>query len=188
MKTFCLIAILGLQSAGDPLPLREGAAWTYVVEDRTAESVTSSRKAVAHVGSTSEIGGEAWTKVSNWLGYERCWLRAAGAKIQLRLDSEEDAPVLTIVNLEAKAGAQWSGTLGDKTLRFRMEGRQDETFGTKYIRALDISVLFGGHEGHGHPAPRGRFRFAEGIGILEARLAQDLDCHSSAMRTYRLVP
>lgn len=188
MKLVCLIPVLGLLGQGDPLPLREGSSWTYVVEERTAEAVTSSRETEARIGAAREIGGVRWIEVTHWLGYERCWLRAAKDSIQLRLETAEEAPALTIVRLDAKAGTEWTGTLGDKTLKFRLEGRQDVSFGEKQVSALHVSIAFGGHEGHSHPAPRGSFRFAEGIGILEARLVKDLDCHSAETRVYRLRP
>ena len=186
MKSLCLIPILGFLSQGDPLPLSAGGSWTYVVEERTAEAVTSSREVVARIGATREIGGERWTEVANWLGYERCWLSATPDTIRLRLETNETAPSLTIIRLDAKPGTEWTGTLGGKRLHFRLEGLHAVTFGKENIRAMHISVDFGGHEGHSHPAPRGLFRFAAGIGILEARLSKDLDCHSAATRTYRL--
>src|SRR3954463_7943991 len=99
MKALLVLAVL-LPDEGY-LPLKEGARWTYQVEDVGAEAVNPATDVVAEVGASKDAE-EGWMQISNYLGYRSCWLRATETAVELKLDAKADAPTMTILKSGAK--------------------------------------------------------------------------------------
>jgi len=167
------------------LPLKDGAHWTYVVEEVGAEATAPAQEVVA------QVGGEAapeWTAVSNYLGYRSCWLRAEADRIDLKIEARAEAPVLTILKTSAKSGETWTGTLGKETLTFTMRGEETLERGDTRIKALHVEFTASAEKHAGHAPTRGDVWFAAGLGIVKAQLTTDLDCHTALTKVYSLKP
>lgn len=168
------------------LPLKEGAHWTYVVEDVGAQATDPAREVVAEIGSAAP--DSEWTVVRNYLGYRECWLRSTAEGIDLRVDPKPDAPAITILKPSAKAGETWSGTLGKDVLTFTMRGEESIERGDRRIQALHVAFTADSGKHAGHAATHGDVWFAAGLGIVQAQVTTDLDCHTATAKTYRLKP
>jgi hypothetical protein len=186
MMTFALAALL-LQDSY--LPLREGARWTYEVEDRAPGAPEPLKEVTAFVGPAREIGDGTWVEVGRFLGYEKAFLRETGSAVEFRLEGEEHAPALTLLKASAKPGESWTGSLGADELKFTLAGEDRVEIGGRREKALRVTFEASRPELHaGHAATKGELWFAEGRGLVRAQLTTDLDCHASATRIYRLKP
>ena len=183
MRYLFILAVLLLPQDGY-LPLREGARWTYLVEDVGAEAAAPAREVIAEVG-----GADAeWIPVSNYLGYRRCWLRAGSDGIELRVDAKPDAASLTILKTSAKTGETWTGSLGREALTFTLRGEETVERGDTRVQALHVEFTAALEKHAGHAATHGDVWFAAGLGIVRAQLTTDLDCHTALTKVYQLKP
>ena len=179
----CLLAPAG----GDYLPLESGTRWTYEVG---TESTMAPGAPEATRELTSEVKGAAalpdgeWTEVSTVLGYDTCGARTTDAAVEIRAEAVENAPVLTLLKLPARAGDAWSGSLGREEVAFVTAGEQTLDDGR---RALRVDFTVASTEKHaGHAATRGVLWFERGAGLVKAAVTKDLDCHSATTTVYRL--
>lgn len=189
MRTIALLALLG-SLADDPwMPLRQGARWTYEVEDRTPGAAEPLKEVTAFVGEPREIGDESWVEVSRFLGYEKAFLRTTDRAVEFRLEESETAPVLTLLKLPAKGGETWTGKLAADPLRFTVAGEELLETATGREKALHVAFEVEKPQLHaGHAATRGDLWFAPGRGLVRAQVTTDLDCHSASVKVYRLKP
>jgi len=185
MKAILVLAVL---LPGDSyLPLREGARWTYQVEDVGAEAIHPALDVVAEVAPSGEADG-GWMKVSHYLGYQACWLHATERAVDLKLEASADAPTMTILKPEAKTGETWTGSLGRETLTFTLRGEDYLELGDRRVRALHVEFGAAPDRHRGHAPTHGDVWFAEGLGIVRALLTTDLDCHTATSTVYTLKP
>ena len=182
MKAILVLAVLLPNDAY--LPLKEGARWTYQVEDLGAEAVQPPADVVAEVGASDE----GWMPVSNYLGYRQCWLHATGSAVDLKLDAKPEAPTMTILKPSAKTGETWTGTLGRETLTFTMRGEETLELGDRRLQALHVDFTAAPDRHPGHAPTRGDVWFAEGLGVVKAQVTTDLDCHTATSKVYTLKP
>lgn len=178
MRLLLALAVL----VPDDAWLKEGARWTYQVEDTGAEAVNPPADVVAEVRSSDD----GWLQVSNWLGYRTCWLRSSDAGLDLRLDAREDAPVLTILKSGAKPGETWTGTLGKETLTFTLRGEDRIERGDTRIPALHVEFAAAADRHPGHAPTKGDVWIARGLGVVRAQVTTDLDCHTATSKVYTL--
>ncbi len=185
MRTIALIGlVLPVQ---DPFfPLREGARWTYEVEDRTPGAAEPRKDVTAFVGRPRD---GAWVEVTRFLGYEKAFLRATETAVEFRLEETENAPVLTLLKLPAKGGETWTGTLGADELQFQVAGEEWLETGERREKAVHVAFGVAKPDLHaGHAATKGDLWFQPGRGLVRAQVTTDLDCHSASMKVYRLKP
>ncbi|MBV8879523.1 MAG: hypothetical protein JO332_06155 [Planctomycetaceae bacterium] len=179
-----LLALAVLLPNDAYLPLKEGAQWTYQVEDLGAGAVNPPADVVAVVGAETED----WLEVSNYLGYRRCWLRSTETDVQLKLESRAEAPALTILKASAKVGETWTGTLGSETLTFTLRGEERLDRGDTRITTLHVEFSAAPDRHPGHQPTRGDVWFAAGLGVVRAQVTTDLDCHTATSKVYTLKP
>jgi hypothetical protein len=185
MRVLALL-LLGTAAQDSYLPLREGARWTYEVEDRTPGAAEPMKDATAFVGAARD---DAWVEVANFLGYPKAFLRATAAAVEFRLEASENAPTLTLLKLPAKTRDAWTGSLGGEELRFTVAGEEMVEIGTRREKALHVTFGVVQPDLHaGHAATKGDLWFASGRGLVQAQVTTDLDCHSASMKVYRLKP
>ncbi len=185
MKAILLLAVL-LPNEGY-LPLKEGARWTYQVEDVGAEAVHPAADVVAEVGASKDAD-EGWMQISNYLGYRNCWLHATDKTVEIKLDAAADAPTMTILKSTAKTGETWTGSLGRETLTFTLRGEDLLEVGDRRVKALHVEFSAAADRHPGHAPTRGDVWFAEGLGVVKAQLTTDLDCHTATSKVYTLKP
>jgi len=185
MRSILILAVLLPNDAY--LPLKEGARWTYQVEDVGAEAVHPAADVVAEVGASKDAE-EGWMEVSNYLGYRNCWLRATDAAVELKLESKADAPAMTILKPGAKTGETWTGSLGRETLTFTLRGEDLLELGDRRLKALHVDFSAAADRHPGHAPTRGDVWFAEGLGVVRAQMTTDLDCHTATSKVYTLKP
>ena len=183
-----ILVLAALAPQDSYLPLKDGAHWTYVVEDVGAEATEPAREVIAEVGRADAAADPEWTAVSNYLGYRACWLRATVDGIDLKIEARAQAPILTILKTSAKAGETWTGTLGKESLTFTMRGEETIERGDTRVKALHVEFTASAEKHAGHAPTRGDVWFAEGLGIVKAQLTTDLDCHTAATKVYSLKP
>lgn len=176
-----------LSPGGDYLPLEPGTRWTYEVTLESTQAPAApepGRDVVAEVKAAASLPDGEWTEISNFLGYETCWVRTSGAAVEIRVEAVENAPTLPILKLPARAGDAWSGSLGREEASFTVAGEHTLDDGRRALR-VDFSVVSG--EKHaGHAGTRGALWFERGAGLVKASLTRDLDCHSASTTVYRL--
>jgi hypothetical protein len=182
-----LLLLAALLPGDSYLPLKDGARWTYEVEDLGAEAVHPALDVVAEVRAPKEADG-GWREISNYLGYGRCWLQATERTVELKLDASENAPTMTILKTTAKTGESWTGSLGPETLTFTLRGEDYLELGDRRIKALHVEYSAAPDRHRGHAPTRGDVWFAEGLGIVKAQLTTDLDCHTATSTVYTLKP
>lgn len=185
MNALLLLAVL-LPDEGW-LPLKEGARWTYQVEDVGAEAVHPAADVVAEVGAAKDAEA-GWMQISNYLGYRTCWLHATETAVELKLQAAADAPTLTILKPAAKVGETWTGSLGRETLTFTLRGLDLLELGDRRVQALHVEFSAAADRHPGHAPTRGDVWFAEGLGVVKAQLTTDLDCHTATSKVYTLKP
>ena len=183
-----LLVLMALLPQDGYLPLKDGARWTYVVEDLGAEATAPAREVVAEVGGAAPNADPDWMAVANYLGYRSCWLRASSDGIELKIDPRADAPALTILKTSAKVGETWTGSLGRDELRFTQRGEETIELGDTRTQALRIEFTASPEKHAGHAATHGDVWFAAGKGVVRAQLTTDLDCHSALTKVYTLKP
>lgn len=182
-------ALGGLAAQESYLPLREGARWTYEVEDRSPGAAEPLKDVTAFVGAAREIGDASWIEVARFLGYDKAFLRATDQSIEFRLEAEENAPALTLLKMPAKPGESWTGKLAADELRFTVAGEELLEIGSRREKALRVTFGVSKPDLHaGHAATKGDLWFAAGRGLVRAQVTTDLDCHSAATKVYRLKP
>ena len=193
MRILALL-LLALSEAGrvegdSYLPLREGARWTYEVEDRSPGAAEPLKDVTAFVGAAREIGDASWVEVAQFLGYEKSFLRATDAAIEFRLEAEANAPILTLLKLPAKPGDSWIGKLSVDELKFTVADEELLESGARREKALRVAFEVAKPALHaGHAATKGDLWFAAGRGLVRAQVTTDLDCHSASTQVYRLKP
>ncbi len=178
--------LLAAQASGDYLPLDPGTRWTYQVasESSQAPGAPEPGRDVTAVVRDAAAPADGWTEVSNFLGYASCRVRATDAAVELRTEDVENAPVLTLLKLPARAGDAWTGALGKEEVAFVTGCEQTLDDGR---RALRVDFTVASAEKHaGHAATRGVLWFERGIGVVRASITKDLDCHSASTTVYRL--
>ena len=179
----CLLAPAG----GDYLPLESGTRWTYEVgtESTMAPGAPEeARELTSEVKAAASLPDGEWTEISNFLGYETCWARTTDAAVEIRTEAVENAPVLPLLRLPARAGDAWTGSLGREEVSFVVSGEQTLDDGR---RALRVDFTVASTEKHAAPAAtRGVLWFERGAGLVRASITKDLDCHSASTTVYRL--
>lgn len=185
MKAILVLAVLLPNESY--LPMKEGARWTYQVEDVGAEAAQAPTDVVVEVGAFID-SDEGWIPVSNYLGYRQCWLRATGTTVDLKLDAKPEAPTMTILKTSAKTGETWTGALGRETLTFTLRGEETLELGDRRLKALHVDFTAAPARHPGHGPTRGDLWFAEGLGVVKAQVTTDLDCHTAISRVYTLKP
>ena len=118
MKPLAILLALAAAPQDDFFPLREGARWTYAVEERAADASETNRDVVTEVRGPKEIGEARWTALSDFLGYSSCFLRATASGVDLKVEASDAAPVLTLLKLPLREGDRWKGTLGKEDVTF----------------------------------------------------------------------
>ena len=179
----CLLAPAG----GDYLPLESGTRWIYEVASESTMAPGApepAREVISEVKNPAALPDGGWTELSNFLGYETCWARTTDTAVEIRTEAVENAPVLPIVRLPARAGDAWTGSLGREEVSFVTAGEQTLDDGRRALR-VDFSVA--STEKHaGHAGTRGVLWFERGAGLVRASITKDLDCHSASTTVYRL--
>jgi hypothetical protein len=183
-----LAALLFLLSpGGDYLPLESGTRWTYEVGSESTMAPGAPEplhEIVSEVKGAGALPGGDWTELSNFLGYATCWARTTDAAVEIRTEDVENAPVLPLLRLPARAGDAWTGSLGREEVSFVTSGEQTLDDGRRALR-VDFNVA--STEKHaGHAATRGVLWFERGAGLVKASITKDLDCHSATTTVYRL--
>ena len=186
--TFTALAfLLSAQAGGDYLPLEPGARWTYEVTAESAQAPAApveAREVTARVGEAAAASEGGWTEVKDFLGYATCWVRATDAAVELRAEAVENAPVLALLKLPARAGDTWNGALGREDVAFVVGGEHALDDGRRALR-VDFSVA--APEKHaGHAGTRGALWFERGAGLVKASITKDLDCHTASTTVFRL--
>ena len=179
--------LLLLSPGGDYLPLESGTRWTYEVgtESTMAPGAPEeARELTSEVKAAASLPDGEWTEISNFLGYETCWARTTDAAVEIRTEAVENAPVLPLLRLPARAGDTWTGSLGREEVTFIVAGEQTLDDGRRALR-VDFSVASA--EKHaGHAGTRGALWFERGTGLARASITKDLDCHTASTTVYRL--
>lgn len=179
--------LLVAQAGGDYLPLDPGTRWTYDVASESSQAPGApepGREVTAVVRDAAGAAAGGWTEVSDFLGYASCRVRTTDAGVELRTEDVENAPVLTLLKLPARAGDAWTGSLGKEDVAFTTGGEQTLDDGR---RALRVDFRVASAEKHaGHAETRGVLWFERGIGVVRASITKDLDCHSASTTVYRL--
>jgi hypothetical protein len=168
-----------LCQAGDYLPLEPGAGWVYEVSSENGlapEAPGSARDVRVEVRGAAALPDGEWTELSNFLGYARCWVRAADDGLELRAEAVEHAPVLPILKPLARPGDTWSGALGTEEVAFTAAGERTMDDGRRALQ-VDFQVA---------DRARGVLCFERGVGLVKAAITKDLDCHSGSTTVYRL--
>src|SRR5687768_2946811 len=114
MRLPLLLALLA-PAGGDYLPLQSGTRWVYEVGAASTlapDAPEPAREVTSEVTTAATLPDGGWTELSNFLGYETCWARTTDAAVEIRTEAVENAPILPILRLPARAGDAWSGTLG----------------------------------------------------------------------------
>lgn len=185
--TVAAVLLLLSPAGGDYLPLEPGARWTYEVSSESTLAPGApepARDVVAEVKAAAALADGEWTELSNFLGYEACWIRVRDDAVELRAEAVEHAPVLTILKPRARPGETWNGSLGREEVSFIAGGEQTLDDGRRALR-VDFSVA--ATEAHaGHEGTRGALWFERGAGLVRASLTKDLDCHTASTTVYRL--
>jgi len=182
MRLLLVLAVLVPDDAY--LPLKEGARWTYQVEDVGAEAVHPAADVVAQVGASEDD----WIPVSNYLGYRSCWLRSDDQGVELKLEARAEAPTMTLLKAGAKVGETWTGSLGRETLTFTLRGEDRIERGDTRVQALHVEFTAATDKHVGHQPTRGDVWFAAGLGVVRAQVTTDLDCHTATSKVYTLKP
>jgi hypothetical protein len=185
MRALLLLAVLLPNESY--LPLKEGARWTYQVEDVGAEAIHPATDVVAEVAASRDAD-EGWTRISNYLGYRSCWLHATETTVELKLEAAAEAPTMTILKSAAKVGETWTGSLGRETLTFTLRGEDLLELGDRRVKALHVDFSAAADRHAGHAPTRGDVWFAQGLGVVKAQLTTDLDCHTATSKVYTLKP
>ena len=179
--------LLAAQAAGDFLPLDPGTRWTYEVSSESSQAPDApepGREITAVVRDAAAPSAGGWTEVSDFLGYATCWVRSTETAVELRAENVENAPVLPLLKLPARAGDAWTGSLGKEEVAFATGSEQTLDDGRRALRVV-FSVT--SPEKHaGHAATRGALWFERGTGLVRASITKDLDCHSATTTVYRL--
>jgi len=187
MKTALVTALLTVAGGESYLPLPEGGRWTYAVEEQSADAAQSLSVVVTEVSGTKAIGDADWVEVKSFLGYSTAYVRVTGEKVELRLDSSETAPILTLLQLPPREGDQWKGTLGREEVTFTAGAPERVEVGDRMAKAVRVHFTVANEARHsGHAPTHGDLWFEAGTGIVRAQLTQDLDCHSGTTTVYRL--
>lgn len=182
-----LLAALALAPQDEFLPLKEGATWTYAVEERAADASGTTRDVVTAVRGLRAIGDAEWTEVADFLGYPTCFLRATASGVDLKVEAAGAAPVLTILKLPLREGDSWKGTLGKETVTFTTGPEERVELGDRVVKATRVNFTVSEPRKHeGHSPTNGDLWFAAGVGIVKAQVTKDLDCHSGTTTVYRL--
>ncbi|HLF95132.1 MAG TPA: hypothetical protein VJB14_16810 [Planctomycetota bacterium] len=187
MKTVALLLACAAPVQDDFLPLREGARWTYAVEERAADAAETNRDVVTEVRGLRAIGETEWTEISDFLGYSTCFLRVTASGIDLKVEASDAAPVLTLLKRPLREGDTWKGTLGKEEVTFTTGPEERVELGDRVLKAVRVTFAISEPRKHqGHAATHGDLWFAAGLGIVKAQVTKDLDCHSGTTTVYRL--
>jgi hypothetical protein len=178
-----LAAALLLAVQQEYLPVPEGTRHVYVVEDLGAEAAAPAREVAAESGRADR---EGWVGVRDFLGYDQAWVRALEGRVEFRAATGAEAPVLSILKTSAREGETWGGTLGRENLGFTFRGRVPLDLGEERVTALHVEFTVSAPGHRDHASSTGRLWFVAGRGLVRAELARDLDCHTHAVRSYRL--
>jgi len=187
MKTLALLGIAALAAQEDFLPLREGARWTYSVEEQAADAAQTSHDVVTEVRGTKSIGDSEWVEVADFLGYKTGFVRVTGSGVDLKLETTDAAPALTLLKLPLKEGDHWKGTLGKEEVSFTTGPEERVELADRVVKAVRVNfTVSDGKKHEGHAPTHGDLWFEAGTGIVKAQLTKDLDCHSGTTTVYRL--
>jgi hypothetical protein len=187
MKVLAALALWAMVPQETYFPLREGSRLTYTVEDRGADAAETSQDVVAEVRGARSIGDLQWTEMTDFLGYSSCFLRVAATGIDLKVDPSEAAPVLTLLRLPLRQGDQWKGSLGRDEVTFTTGSLERVELADRVAQATRVGFTVADAKKHqGHPPTHGDLWFEPGVGLIQAQLTQDLDCHSGTSKVYRL--
>jgi hypothetical protein len=187
MKTCALLALLALAPQDDLFPLREGAQWTYAVEEQAADASQSAKEVVTQVRGLKAIGDVEWTEVAEFLGYPSCFLRATASGVDLKVEATDAAAVLTLLKLPVHEGDHWKGTLGHDEVTFTTGPEERVELSDRVLKAVRVTFTISEPKKHqGHSPTHGALWFAAGVGIVKAQVTKDLDCHSGTTTVYSL--
>lgn len=187
MKLVAALLALAMAPQEAWLPLKEGAKLTYAVEERAADAAETSRDVVTEVRGTKSIGDADWVEMADFLGYSTCYLRVGASGIDLKIDPAEAAPVLTLLKLPLKEGDQWKGALGKEQVTFTTGSEERVELGDRVAKAFRVAFTVSEAKKHaGHAPTHGDLWFEPGVGLIQAQLTQDLDCHSGTSKVFRL--
>ena len=187
MKIFAVLLACAPLAQDEFLPLKEGTRWTYTVEEQAADASATNRDIVTEVRGLKAIGDAEWTEVSDFLGYTSCFLRVTATGVELKIESTEKAPVLTLLKLPLREGDHWKGALGKEEVTFTTGAEERVELADRVIKATRINFTISEPKKHeGHAPTHGDLWFAAGLGIAKAQVTKDLDCHSGTTTVYRL--
>lgn len=187
MKLLAALAFVAMAPQEAFLPLKEGARLTYAVEERGADAAETTHDIITQVRGTTSIGDAEWVEMADFLGYATCYLRVGAAGVDLKLDASEAAPVLTLLKLPLKEGDQWKGALGKEQVTFTTGSEERVELGDRMAKAFRVAFTVAEPKKHaGHAPTHGDLWFEPGIGLIQAQLTQDLDCHSGTTKVFRL--
>jgi hypothetical protein len=186
MKIFPIL-LAGLLVQDEFLPLKEGTRWTYAVEELAADASAANRDVVTEVRGTKAIGDAEWTELSEFLGYTTCFVRVTAAGVDLKVETSDRAPILTLLKLPLHEGDHWKGALGKEEVTFTTGAEERVELGDRIQKATRVSFAIAEPKKHeGHSPTNGALWFAPGVGIVKAQITKDLDCHSGTTTVYRL--
>ena len=187
MKMLALLGLAAFAFQEDFLPLKEGARWTYSVEEQAADAAQSSHDVVTEVRGSKSIGDVEWVEVADFLGYKSGYLRVSGSGIDLKLETTDRAPVLTLLKLPLKEGDHWKGSLGKEEVTFTTGPEERVELADQVVKAVRVNfIVSDGKKHEGHSPTHGDLWFQAGTGMVKAQLTKDLDCHSGTTTVYRL--
>lgn len=176
---------LGLlaQAQDDLCPLREGMIFTYEVREKAG----TARDQSSAVRAPHTIAGSEWFEVSQFLFYEKAYLRVSERGLEFRAPEYGDRSLL-LFRTGAKLGEDWTSELtGEETMRFRLEAREDVEVPAGTYRAYRVSFVVAGKKRTSTPKEaEGALWIAPGTGIVKGWINRHAECDASPTRSFAL--
>lgn len=170
----------------DLCPLREGMALTYEVKERTG-TAESLRDRISTVSGTRAFGGDDWLEVSDFLFYEKAYLRVGPEGFEFRAP-EYGEHTLLLFKKGARAGDSWSCDLSDEErVHYRVEADETVDVPAGRYQAYRISFLISETRKRAvGPEAEGAIWFAPGTGIVKGWINREIDCQAGVSRSFAL--
>ncbi|MBI2899509.1 MAG: DUF3108 domain-containing protein [Planctomycetes bacterium] len=179
------IALLGaLQD--DLCPLREGTVLTYETRERSCGADRLKEQACSVVG-THSIANRDWFEVSNFLFYEKAYLRAGDDGLEFRAPEYGDHTLL-LFKKGARAGDAWECALTDReTARFRYESQETVEVPAGTYRAYRVSFTISPKRRSSvSRESTGEIWIAPGAGVVKGHIVRNPECDGSSTLSFSL--
>lgn len=170
----------------DPGPLREGTALTYEVKDADGPGEAATEQTSALRG-TCEIGGESWLEVSNFLFYEKAYVRVGKQGFEFRAP-EYGEHTLLLFKKGARVGDSWSSDLTDtEKVRYVLEAEETVEVPAGPQQAFRVSFVITGRQGgKSKREAEGVIWMAPRVGPVKGWISRGFDCHAGVTRSFAL--